>query len=352
MIHTKVSLGKYRTNIPAEVEERRRPTPTTTNPGKRKAVSPPDENDDGLQRAVKKLIRQAQLEANSPTNSMSLGNSHSGHGTPAAPDGEGERPVFDAYPMPQQGQVAPVPAITNTGSEQVSSSTTTRPTAQGTVAVPPPRSTNSSSTNKASDLTFDPNQLSNTFNTQQPQPQTQSQNQSTTNQNFLFPPEQFDQTQFQNPPNGNGNGNANANGNGFNYNPSPSFYPFPTDPSLDFPNIFPNQGAPLDPAVESMLASYFPSNSGNEMNGQQIGGGGGNIPGSVGPEDFLSRVFSFGWNDPAPSGPGPEAGTGGNGGTGGGGEGGQGIGGDPSAGGGGGFGFGGEGWGSGGGWMA
>ena len=86
-----------------------------------------------------------------------------------------------------------------------------------------------------------------------------------------------------------------------------------------------------------MLASYFPQ---PDIQNNQAP-----IPGSVGPEDFLSRVFSFGWNDPANP-PNQDQGANGNGnGTGNGnGNGGQGM----SDG----FGFGGDWGGPGGGWMA
>jgi len=321
------------TNPSAEVEDRRRPP----NPGKRKATSPPDESDDGLQRAVKKLIRQAQLEADSPTNISGSGN---GSGTPNEHDPMGqlsrsssrERPVFDAYPMPQvpsgvqmdeaRGRATTVRPPVNTNSN----SNPNMGTNAGNVQVPAPR--NGMVFNSAQPLNSNSNQ--NQGQGQGPNlssNQNQNQNQ---NQNLLFPPNQ--------------NQSFDNNQQMYNFIPSPYTYQFPTDPSLDFPQIFPNQGQQLDPAVESMLASYFPQPDLNNSNTQAP------VPGSVGAEDFLSRVFSFGWNDAANGGNGgPGDGQGGDGVNGANGQNGQGMG----DGGGGGFGFGGDSWGGpGGGWMA
>ena len=62
-------LLRPRTDPLAEVEERRKPGPKL---GKRKASGSPsieEEEESGLQCAVKKLIRQAQLEVDSPAQS-------------------------------------------------------------------------------------------------------------------------------------------------------------------------------------------------------------------------------------------------------------------------------------------
>jgi hypothetical protein len=298
----------------AEVEERRRPS----NPGKRKATSPPDESDDGLKRAVKKLIRQAQLEADSPSN-VSAGHA----GTPDEHPGlsrssSRERPVFDAYPMPQVQPAIGAPGQGQDGGRG-KGSTARPPLNTGTgisnqnIQIQPP-SNDMLAQNQTQP--FGPNSTSN-------QNQNQLQNQ---NQNLLFPQ--------QNQPFDSNNNQM------FNFIPSPYSYQFPSDPTLDFPQ-FNNAPQNLDPAVESMLASYFPQ---PDIQNTQAP-----IPGSVGPEDFLSRVFSFGWNDPANP-PNQDQGANGNGngsgngnGTGNG-NGGQGMG-D-------GFGFQGDWGGPGGGWMA
>lgn len=265
------------------MEERRRPSHThATGSGKRKASSPADESDDGLQRAVKKLIRQAQLEADSPTSGSGTGTG-SGHGQGGTPgempslsrSSSKERPVFDAYPMPQVGrgvgQSSPNKAgvklnnkeggQANQRSTGPSTSTSNQPMGQNMFAPPVPQSN-------------------------PPQAQNQNQNLGAFDQNMLFPP--------ADPANPNIFDSNNFN---FNFQPSPSSfgasYNFPTDPhgSLDF---FPSsQGQPLDPAVESMLASYFPGPQTAQQQSNPTAAGG------VGAEDFLSRVFSFGWNDPA-----------------------------------------------------
>lgn len=289
----------------AEVEDRRRPpnskSATTTSGngnGKRKAGSPLDESDDGLQRAVKKLVRQAQLEADSPTGSMpsnsntntnANGNGNgngqnAGSGTPSGDrepisrSSSRERPVFDAYPMP-------VPLPGNGGQPQFN--------------VIPPGAQDFQSGPDQQRHVFRPN-----FNPQgglQPN-QSQSQQQPPQQQQMLAP----DQSQGQ------------GQGLPFDFNFVPSPYTFPLDPTVNFPPLMPNQGPALDPAVESMLASYFPPPSTSHGQGgghggdHGLGGGGGGYDGNgqqaltmpqqmVGPEDFLSRVFSFGWNDPASS---------------------------------------------------
>lgn len=93
----------------AEVEERRRPGQHGV---KRKSMHEADGDDEehNLQRAVKRLIRQAQLEADSPTGSQP---GNSAFVSPAADPGvitqspsgndstpTNEKPVFGAYPMP------------------------------------------------------------------------------------------------------------------------------------------------------------------------------------------------------------------------------------------------------------
>lgn len=178
------------------MEERRRPTSL----GKRKASgSPPEDEASDLQRAVKKLIQKAQLEADSPSHSL---DSAPGSGfSPAKAQGVDmrifsdtprDRPVFDAYPMP--------PA-------------------------------------------------------QPPQPMLQVPNQAVG---------------------------------------GTSPFTFPVDPTnANFPPFDPrtfgaNQQPQLDPAVESILSNYFPqpqtaNNMGNPMVPQV-------------PDDFLSKVFNFGWD--------------------------------------------------------
>lgn len=201
------------------MEERRRPS----NLGKRKATgSPVDEGDEtsDLQRAVKKLIRQAQLEADSPNQSMSSNNTPTpGNSGPQgwSPSKTGremdmrifsdtarDRPVFDAYPMPTAQPAAEV---------------------QGGMVNP---------------------------------------------SNGLQIPTQ--QTHSGNSP-----------------------FTFPVDPTnTTFPPFDPRafgstQQPQLDPAVESILTSYFPqpqtsSNTAGSAMVPQV------------PDDFLSKVFNFGWD--------------------------------------------------------
>jgi hypothetical protein len=65
-----------------------------------------------------------------------------------------------------------------------------------------------------------------------------------------------------------------------------------TFPALD-QNSFQPQGPPhLDPAVESMLASYFPPATTTTNPGEL-----GPAAASQVPDDFLSRVFSFSWDN-------------------------------------------------------
>lgn len=283
----------------AEVEERRRPSNTTASSGKRKASSPADESDDGLQRAVKKLIRQAQLEADSPTNASSSGGGQSGTpGTGEKPSisrsSSKERPVFDAYPMPQaqgQGQASANTAVATNAAQRDPIGTGPQPSGAATGEMPSTRiqAGNQNQIQKQNQMFAPPNPVAPGQNLGQ-------------GQAFGRPVNPFD-AQYQSnvlfasadPSNSNPfdpNSNFNLN---FNFQPSPSAYNFPSDPhgSLDF---FPNQGQALDPAVESMLASYFPPPQTQEQGQSQIAAGG------VGAEDFLSRVFSFGWNDPAAGG--------------------------------------------------
>lgn len=198
----------------AEVEERRRPNSSL---GKRKADGSPSVDGDEsseLQRAVKKLIRQAALEADSPNQSMGSNNTPTpGNSGPSgwspAKNGSGvdmrifsdtprDRPVFDAYPMPPS----------------------------------------------APEIKPDNNGL------QAPQ--------------------------------------ANYGGN--------SPFTFPVDPTnAIFPPFDPRaygqaQQPQLDPAVESILTSYFPQ---PQTQGNTVGSA---VVPQV-PDDFLSKVFNFGWDN-------------------------------------------------------
>jgi len=242
-------------NHSAEVEERRKPGSTL---GKRKASSQsPGEEDEesSLQRAVKKLIRQAQLEADSPSQAASTGSGshhtpqqntntslpHMPSPTPRTKtareldmrifsDTPRDRPVFGAYPMVNNNNY--------------------------------PIDTNMASNN-------------------------------TQNQNGML--------------------NIPVNSNtGYGQNPGLSPFSYPQDPSLNPAFNFPTYqttGTPqLDPAVESMLASYFPAGmgmGGNQNGNDGMGGASGNNgngqagqPGASVPDDFLSRVFNFGWEGP------------------------------------------------------
>ena len=187
------------------MEERRRPS----NLGKRKAGEDDEESSD-LQRAVKKLIRQAQLEADSPNQSMGSNNTPTpGNSAPTGwspaktgvdmrifSDTPRDRPVFDAYPMPP-----PQPADPATNGLQV------------------------------------PNQ------------------QMGGNSPFTFPVDPTNTT----------------------------FAPF------DQRTFSTNQPPPLDPAVESILTSYFPQpQTASNMSGGAMG--------AQVPDDFLSKVFNFGWD--------------------------------------------------------
>lgn len=256
-----------------------------------------------------------------PSNNQSGSGSGETPGEPISRSSSRERPVFDAYPMPPV-QVHPPPGPGGVGSNNtngLNGGYAPLPAANQAMPYPPGQPGQNM-------------QLLGPHGTGQNDPQSQSQ----------LP---FD----------------------FNFVPSP--YTFPVDPSVNFPPLMPNQGAPLDPAVESMLASYFPSmqtsgsnaNAGGGVSGQgqtMIQGPNGQQnhqpqptqlpPQMVGPEDFLSRVFSFGWNDAGNvSAPGGDGGQGG-GNQGGGGQGGMGGGMNGMMG----FGGGGDWTAGGGGWMA
>nr|XP_018265162.1 nuclear protein [Kwoniella dejecticola CBS 10117]OBR87320.1 nuclear protein [Kwoniella dejecticola CBS 10117] len=285
----------------AEVEDRRQ-TPGSSL-GKRKEHDELDDDESGgLQRAVKKLIRQAQLEADSPNTSFSSSTPDVTRHVSQSPqhsDGtsqnkekkerESERPVFDAYPMPFN----PVqPTITN--------ATTPTPGSGNSSLQPPPH-------------TQPPNSALG-----QGQGQGQGQ-QSNQNQDPLQ----------QNSYNNYNNYNMGM-GMGMGINPNSPFT-FPIDPTGNgtfgtFPSAFEmnqlgngngvgGQGGfrnfgttasgNLDPAVQSMLSNYFPQASNPTSMTQTVGSAA--LPQA--PDDFLSRVFGFGW-DGATAGAG--AGTGAN----------------------------------------
>ncbi|WVR04862.1 hypothetical protein IAU60_001874 [Kwoniella sp. DSM 27419] len=200
----------------AEVEERRSAPGSTLGKRKNSFSDQDDEESGGLQRAVRKLINQAQLEADSPNNSMASGSTPQNDVRPPSQspqrrergdlDRTRERPVFDAYPMPFN----PVPpTITN--------ATTPTPSLR-----PPPQPLGSA------------------------------------NSPFTFPVDSTNVSTFP---------SFDAGGRNF-------------------------ASTQLDPAVQSMLSNYFPSPQ-----------GAGNMAGPVGsaavpqaPDDFLSRVFGFGWD--------------------------------------------------------
>ncbi|OCF33762.1 nuclear protein [Kwoniella heveanensis CBS 569] len=197
----------------AEVEERRKTPGSTLGKRKSSLTDLDDDESGGLQRAVKKLIHQAQLEAESPNTSMASASTPQGETRAPSQspqqqrervetDRTHERPVFDAYPMPFN----PVPPT-------ISNATTSS----------------------------------------------------------LAPPPQ-------------------------NIQPGGSPFTFPVDPTnaTSFPTFdgrsFGQQT--LDPAVQSMLSSYFPQPAGN---GNMAGPAGSAAVPQV-PDDFLSRVFGFGWD--------------------------------------------------------
>ncbi|WVQ77583.1 hypothetical protein IAR50_007271 [Cryptococcus sp. DSM 104548] len=203
-----------------EIEERRKPPGSAL--GKRRSSPDGDDEESGLQRAVKKLILQAQLEAESPSASMgglTPQEANVGQVSPATRavneqrEREGERPVFDAYPMP----FVPVPPTINNATD---------PTPQQ-----PPH----------------PNQFIGVSNASP----------------FTFPVDTTSATTFP---------------------------AFDTSTTRGYPN---NQ---LDPTVQSMLANYFPpqANTSNTI---------GSATAPQAPDDFLSRVFGFGWDGVGTTGP-------------------------------------------------
>ena len=211
-----------------EVEERRKPG---SNLGKRKHENPQlgkgnDENS-CLQRAVKKLIVEAQLEADSSPRSQTASSPTSGW-SPSGPkssreldmrifsDTPRDRPVFDAYPLPN-------------------------PNAAESTDAPPPVSREAINRDLAK-----PSIPHSGFTP------------------FLFPHSQ-----------------------------APSVMP-------DFqPQITPVSQPQLNPAVETILASYFPQQQDavSSQNGQ------GQMPSQMAhpaaPDHFLSQVFNFGWDNAA-----------------------------------------------------
>ena len=226
--------------ILAEFDERRKPGSSL---GKRKASSSPqiDDDESGLQRAVKKLIRQAQLEMDSPNHS--IGSSHNTPSSNSGPtqvspqpktgreldmrifsDTPRDRPVFDAYPMPP------------------------------TMSVPDYNTSNGHASGNLPGIVVGgegpDGGLNSEANLQIP-----SQNQPRQTSPFTFPVD----------PN--------------------------TFPPYDSCTYGPPQPPHLDPAVESILASYFPQPS-QTMSSQ---GEAGSAAVPQVPDDFLSKVFNFGW---------------------------------------------------------
>lgn len=207
----------------AEVEERRRPPGSAL--GKRKSSPDGDDEESGLQRAVKKLIHQAQLEAVSPSASLNSGNTPQDFLVTASPvrdfndrDRDRERPVFDAYPMP----FIPVPPTINNATTP---STVQQPQAHQIIGVG-------------------------------------------NNSPFTFPVDTTSATAF------------------------PAFDTTTTRGSF--------AQTQLDPAVQSMLSSYFPPSNNNNGNGNGIVG---SATAPQAPDDFLSRVFGFGWDGVGTTGP-------------------------------------------------
>lgn len=244
----------------AEVEERRRPASSagTTSTGKRKDRE--EDETDGLQRAVKKLIRQAQLEMDSPEGSAttiphtpgssSLPRHHSSSPAPFG-DPAKDRPVFDAYPMPS----VPPPSLPLDTQAPLGQSTKVGPTP----AKLPPQidrfnpTLGSSSANPQ--IIFNPSNPT----LSQPHPSLQPFN----------APSPFSFT-----PGGNLNLDLDLN------------FPHPTsNPAYATSTPLPQ----LDPSVEDLLANYFQSPL--PQNAQQA-----QSWGTV-PDDFLSRVFSFSWDN-------------------------------------------------------
>lgn len=316
-----------RANCLVEVEERRRPQ----SHGKRKAEHSPDGEEEGLQRAIKKLVRQAQLEADSPTQSIpsvnptspeeGLSRSNSRE-QDAQKDKEKDRPVFDAYPMPvtnndMVGGPAGLPLSNSSGSSSLPAPATQMPTAGQSVAQMQPQQPNQQFTMGANGVPILP---------------------PNANQDLT--------AAFA--------GNMNGNGTGFdNLTFPPSTFSFPTDatgydymgtgfgpytPDTRLPyTMYPRQPTPtLDPAIEQMLNSFFPinANDNSNNNNQNPSNNGNNNTGAANlnisnqatgangsydtqnhnsnnnshnnnsfglnssvPDDFLNRVFSFSWDN-------------------------------------------------------
>ncbi|TXT08180.1 uncharacterized protein COLE_05104 [Cutaneotrichosporon oleaginosum] len=208
----------------SEVEERRRPTGSLIGQ-KRKAThdgdGTGDDEEHNLQRVVKRLIRQAQLETDSPvsngansnTSFVSPSSDNLNNASPSKMDVTSERPVFGAYPMPSSQ--TNIPQVAQQG---MGEGTPAQAMFQGQLGMP--------------------SQMQGGFN-------------------------------FNVDPN---SGNAGQ----FGSLPNPNFQP----------------GSQLDPAVESMLASYFPPPQTNNNSGELGPAGASQVP-----DDFLSRVFSFSWDN-------------------------------------------------------
>lgn len=190
------------------MEERRRGGSSLSQ--KRKHTGDGEEGDDeehNVQRVVKRLIRQAQLEADSSPSGSSTGAfvspSADHHPSPLGRTvPTPEKPVFGAYPMPSQGQIPQ------------------QPQAEGDNAANNQMFQGQNYYNNLNQFSIDPS-AQNTFS---------------------------------------------------NLNQQPASY---------------QSGSQLDPAVESMLASYFPQTT---TDPSTLG------PAGQVPDDFLSRVFSFSWD--------------------------------------------------------
>lgn len=180
-----------------------------------------DDEEHNLQRVVKRLIRQAQLEtdspvsngANSATSFMSPSSENLNNASPSKADPTPERPVFGAYPMPSSQTNA-----SQVAQQSMGEGTPAHAMYQGQLGLP--------------------NQMQGGFN-------------------FNVDPS---------------SGNAGQ---------------FGTVPNANF-----QSGSQLDPAVESMLASYFPPPQTNTNQGELGPAGVAQVP-----DDFLSRVFSFSWDN-------------------------------------------------------
>jgi hypothetical protein len=209
----------------SEVEERRRPTGSLIGQ-KRKSTHdgdmPGDDEEHNLQRVVKRLIRQAQLETDSPVSNgansaasfVSPSSENMNTASPSKADPTPERPVFGAYPMPSSQTNVP-----QASQQGMGEGTPAQAMYQGQLGMP--------------------NQMQGGFN-------------------------------FNADPSAGGNAGQFAN------LPNPNFQP----------------GGQLDPAVESMLSAYFPPPQTNTNQGELGPAGVSQVP-----DDFLSRVFSFSWDN-------------------------------------------------------